>query len=218
MQINSFALKSLAVATLFAAAGTANAAITVYTSQAAFLSAVGTTGTDTFAGLSITSVTPSPITRSAGSFSYTATPAPAGGFFGAGTTTNPWLSTNTSDDVITFNGFSAGVVAAGGNFFGSDEFSLFAAGSVTLTATDGSGTTTQTITGATVTSFLGFVSNGPLLSMTLVSVQPASSFLWPTADNLMLASAVTAVPETQTYAMMLAGLGVLGFMARRRRG
>jgi hypothetical protein len=26
------------------------------------------------------------------------------------------------------------------------------------------------------------------------------------------------VPEAQTYAMMLAGLGVLGFMARRRRG
>jgi hypothetical protein len=32
-------------------------------------------------------------------------------------------------------------------------------------------------------------------------------------DNVM----VTAVPEAETYAMMLAGLGLVGFMARRRR-
>ena len=30
--------------------------------------------------------------------------------------------------------------------------------------------------------------------------------------------AVTAVPEPETYAMMLAGLGALGFLARRRKG
>ncbi len=34
-----------------------------------------------------------------------------------------------------------------------------------------------------------------------------------TPDNF----AVTAVPEPETYAMLLAGLGVLGFMARRRK-
>jgi hypothetical protein len=28
---------------------------------------------------------------------------------------------------------------------------------------------------------------------------------------------ITAVPEAETYAMMLAGLGLVGFMARRRR-
>jgi len=28
---------------------------------------------------------------------------------------------------------------------------------------------------------------------------------------------VSAVPEPQTYAMMLGGLGLLGFMARRKR-
>jgi hypothetical protein len=32
-----------------------------------------------------------------------------------------------------------------------------------------------------------------------------------------LVSTVTAVPEPETYAMMLAGLGALGFLARRRR-
>jgi len=30
-------------------------------------------------------------------------------------------------------------------------------------------------------------------------------------------AAVAAVPEPETYAMMLAGLGLLGYMARRRK-
>jgi len=30
-------------------------------------------------------------------------------------------------------------------------------------------------------------------------------------------SSVTAVPEPETYAMLLAGLGLVGFMARRRK-
>ena len=29
---------------------------------------------------------------------------------------------------------------------------------------------------------------------------------------------VTPVPEPETYALMLAGIGVLGFLARRRKG
>ena len=36
-------------------------------------------------------------------------------------------------------------------------------------------------------------------------------------DDLVVGLQVTAIPELQTYALLLAGLGVVGFMAKRRR-
>ncbi len=224
--ISKFLVKPLAAAALLVVAGASQAAITVYNSLATFTAAVGTTGTDTYTGFSIVGSTPSPIIRSAGPFSYTADTTPAGTFFGAGTTANPWLSTNTATDTITFNTFSGGVVGVGGNFFGSTVAGTFTSGNISVIATDASGSSSQTILAATTGSFLGFVSNGPMTSLTVCVLQTTSGvcgsavsgFIWPTVDNLVLASAAAPVPEPQTYAMLLAGLGFVGFMARRRRG
>ncbi len=207
-------IKPLALAAMLAAASSAHAVITIYTTSASFAAATTLPGVDTYTGFSISGTTPSPITRVAGAYAYTGT-ASTSTFFGAGTTANPWLSTNIATDTITFGSFSAGVRAVGGNFFGSNISGLFQAGDVTLTATDASGSVSQTIVGATVSSFLGFVSTGPITSLVIQSVQ-AGSTLWPTVDNLTLAQAAV-VPEPEAYAMAFAGLAALGVFARRRR-
>ena len=216
MTLKSSLLKPLTLAALLATATASHAAITVVTSLAAFNAATAAQGTDTFAGFSVIGSTASPITRTAGAYSYTASATPPDSFFGGGTTGNPFLSTTLAESTMTFSAFTVGVRGIGGNFFGSNISGLFAPGDLTLTATDASGTVTRTITGATMSSFLGFISDGPITQLTLASVQPSTGgFLWPSVDNLVLAA---AVPEPGTYAMMLAGLGVFGVMARRRRG
>jgi len=215
MNMNTSLIRCWAAAGLLVASAAPQAALVVYNTQASFLAAVSSPGVDTFAGLSITDATASPMLRSAGSYTYTATSTTS--FFGAGSVANPWLSTNAATDTITFSSFSSGVNAIGGLFFGSDVSGAFANGTVVLTARDSLGaTSTQTITGATLSSFLGFQSTGTITSLALSSVSPNST-VWPTVDNLTLAiGAVTAVPEPETWALMLGGLGVLGALSRRR--
>ncbi len=170
---------------MLALASQASAAITVYTTQASYLAAISSPGVDNYTGFSITGVTPSPITRTAGAYGYTGTAA--GNFFGAGTVADPWLSTNTATDPITFNAFTGGTIrGVGGLFFGSNVSGAFQAGDITLTATDAGGSTTVTIVGATTTSFRGFVSDTGITSLVVASVPPATGFLWPTVDNLTL--------------------------------
>lgn len=181
------------IAALFSlASGAASAGITVYSSQVAFAAAVTSPGVDTYAGFSVTGSTPSPINRSAGAYTYVGRVPTS--FFGAGSTGDPWLSTNTATETITFDTFAPGISAIGGLFFGSNISGLFQSGDITVVATDSGGAiSTQTITGATTTSFLGFVSDVQLVSLTVTAVQPASGFLWPTVDNLTLA--VTPLPN-----------------------
>jgi hypothetical protein len=199
--------KIFSAAALLCAAAAAQADITVYTSQADFLAAVSATGVDTFDDLTVDPYGDT-LNRTAGTYSYDA--YSVGGLWGAGGAGDHWLSTNSAFDPIRFSNFSGGVTAFGGNFFGSDITGQYALGNVQLTAADGS-VLSYDLNGATTTSFLGFVSSTPLSSVTLNT--DGAPGIWPTANNVVL-----AVPEPSTYAMLLAGLGFVGLMSRRRRG
>ena len=216
--LKALSLRFLAAVALFSLSAASHAGLTLYTTQAAFLAATTAPGVDTYTGFSILGSTPSPIVRNAGVYGYTAT-ASTTTFFGAGTTANPWLSTNTATDSITFSGFTNGAQAIGGNFFGSDIAGQFNAGSVMLTATDSSGSATWTIFDATVSSFVGFTSSETLLSLVVSAIQPVGDVLWPTVDNLVLAKLAVngTVPEPGSISLLLAGVAAMGWLARRRK-
>ncbi len=207
----NFSLRLVAAAALLGLSGVSQAALTVYTTEASFNAAVMTPGTDTFDDLGTGNyLGTAPLSRTAGSYGYNVT----SDIFTAGSGGDPWLSTNAATDVIVFDNFGAGVKAAGGLFFGSNFNGQFLAGqSVKVVATDASGSSSQTLVNTTTSTFLGFVSTGAMISLTVESVG-TNVDVWPAVNNIVLAS---AVPEPETYALMLAGLGLVGFLARRRR-
>ncbi len=194
-----------AAALLLCAAAAAQADITVYTSQADFLAAVQAPGVDTYDDLSIINYGDS-LNRHAGSYTYDVYSDT--GLYGAGGGGfDFWLSNNQRNNPIVFSNFSGGVSAFGGNFFGSNVNGEYLVGNLKLTAIDGS-VLTYTLSGSTTTDFLGFVSTTPLSAVVLGTDGGA---YWPTANNVVL-----AVPEPATYGMLLAGLGFVGLMSRRR--
>lgn len=203
----------------------AHAQISIYTSLSAYLAAITAPGTDTFSDISVTEATSSPLFRTAGLYSYRATAFSAEGpsvFFGAGTASDPALSSDFPDDIILFDQFSSTVRGIGGNFYGTEFLGEFLTGTpITLTAITADGfSRTVPLNPTSPTDFFGFVSSGSaFLSLTVTAMQSGEVFAYPTVDNLVLGSAsapITAVPEPQTYAMLAVGLAVIGFVRRKR--
>jgi len=217
--LKSSSLRLLAVILLFCFSNLSQAAFVVTTSLADFTAATRALGVDSYNDLDFNGYLSSPVDRQAGATSYTAT-ATTAKLYVAGSAANSWLSTDIATDAITFSGFTNGAQAIGGYFFGSEIKGLFADGAVRLTATDQTGTTVQTITGATINGFFGFVSSNALRSLTVLALSSDTVPLWPTVDNLTIglrASNVSPVPEPDSLTLLLGGLSLLGLVVRRRR-
>lgn len=210
-------LSAVALVVTLSTPAVARAQFVVYTNQATFLAAVTDANVDTFTGFNTLSPTPSPVLRTVGPYSYTAFVNNNGDFFGAGTVADPWLSTNTATDAISFGTFTGGVGAVGGYFFGSNIAGAFQSGDILVTYVDAMGAQSTTLIAPSTTSFFGVVSQSyAITSFTVSAVQPSDTdVLWPTVDNLTLAQ--TTVPEPGTYALLATGLLVIGFITRRQR-
>ena len=199
---------SRAAAAIFAAtlAGTANAAISVFTTQAGFNGATTDLSQQLYT---------SPLARTVGSYGYQVTAA--NGLFPGSNAGNVFMSTNTATDIMGFSGFTGGVSAIGGFFFASNiSGAPTSASSITLTVTDNMGSIVEVVLNPTTTSFRGFTSTGTITSLSVAPTQPIGGFVWPSVDDLTLAQATAAVPEPATWAMMIAGFGLVGGTMRRR--
>ena len=175
--------------TLMASGLSGRAATAIYTDLAAFLAAVTPMGGESFDGL------PEPgneigeerefnvggirVVASTGSELYTAGSAP-----------DIWLSTVVPEQAIDFDFFGEALYAVGGYFFTSDNSGEWTAGSVEVMTND---LTAHTVTYSATTSFVGFISDEPITSLSVVAVQPGSGPVWPTVNNLVFGP-VSAVP------------------------
>ena len=106
----------------------------------------------------------------------------------------------TNTLTITLASYTNAIGFNFGQFYGEAD---------TITVTLGNGDT-FTPTGNTAYSFFGAISTSAFKTLTITGSP------YPTLDNLSLGP-VAVVPEPETYGMMLAGLGLMGFIARRRK-
>lgn len=118
------------------------------------------------------------------------------------------LTFSFSNPVYAFGAYFSGVQT---NFFG--DFFTFSDGTTQSISIPGTGTTNSI--GAL--SFVGFVDAGKAISsLTLTAGSAITGADFIGVDDVRFAVPASAVPESATWTMLLAGFGMIGFAARKR--
>ena len=131
----------------------------------------------------------------------------------------------------TYGPAYSGNFAALNNYGGPGEITLDGGGTFSFQdlwlkgwgGDSGEATVSGWLNGAVVGSVYGYMNadswtdfSGNFSNIDKLQIDPGSGHVF-LADNIKLNSPISAIPEPQTYAMLLAGLGLLGYTARRRK-
>jgi hypothetical protein len=213
MKIKSMLLNTVPLAVLLFNLGAAHAQISVFTDNSSFSAAVVASSqlVDTFDDMTpgplIVAI---PLVRNEGRIV-----AGGRGTFAAldGGNGDVWLTTTSPGTGMAFYNLYLSTtypnLGIGGNFFLTDENGAVAPGMIDVDILTRNGGRTVRLVNPTPDTFIGFLG----LDVVEIGVTPVDSLYHVTANNFTLAA---AVPEPETYAMLLAGLGMIGMVARRR--
>jgi hypothetical protein len=185
---------------------------TVYTDKTAFLAALSPGYyTETFSTLAVNTLLSSPIVLNSGPNQFEVSTG-SGDFYNAANGSDVWLSTDIRSESVNFSAFANSPTAIGGYFFLTNSSGSPNTG--TINANLNSGAATSSITTASSTNFIGFVStnNTPLSSLLLTT---SATTWWVTANDVIVGKALP-VSEPSTYILALIASGVMIRIGRNR--
>jgi hypothetical protein len=198
MQFKSFVSSVLAAVALSALSAQASAGVTYYSSQSDYAAALASSKTETFSS-----------TPLASGLSFVSN----AGYVGGGLF-NDRVVVGGASTTFSFGGDVNGF----GGFFDETPGGFGQGLAFTLTLANGSTEVLSQHLDEDSGSFFGFISTDAFTSVKLTGGNAATGVAETyNVDNVQFGS-LSAVPENDSVAMLLAGLGLLGVVARRRAG